>query len=99
MASTGDIFDQPPGGINCIRGKLADHVGDHLVLSSEAAVLVIYLGTESSYPRPPQSLNNSDDGVSYKSNATLNFPDDPSPTLSNFDVSSILVTSNFFLRL
>ena len=99
IASTGDIFDQPPGGINCIRGKLADHVGDHLLLSSEGAVLVIYPGTESSYPRPPQSLNNSDDGVSYKSNATLNFPDDPSPTLSNFDVSLILITSSFFLRL
>ena len=45
--------------MNWIRGKLADHVGDHVVLSSEGAVLVTYLGTESSYPRPPQSLNNS----------------------------------------
>ena len=39
--------------------KLADHVGDHVVLSPEEAVLLTSLGTESSYPRPPQSLNNS----------------------------------------
>ena len=43
-----------------IWGKLADHVEDHVVLSPEGAVLVTSLGTESSYPRPPQSLNNSD---------------------------------------
>ena len=48
---------------------------------------------------PPPYNARDDDGVSYKSNATLNFPDDPSPTLSNFDVSSILITSNIFLRL
>ena len=47
IAPTEDIFDQPPGGMSWIRGKLADHVGDHVVLSP---------GTESSYPRPPQSL-------------------------------------------
>ena len=42
-----------------IRGKLADHVGDHVVLSPEGAVLVTSPGTESSYPRPPHSLNGS----------------------------------------
>ena len=42
-----------------IRGKLADHVGDHVVLSPEEGVLVTSLETESSYPRIPQSLNNS----------------------------------------
>ena len=56
---TGDIFDQPPGGTSWIRGKLADHVRDHVVLSPEGAVLVTSPGTESSYPRPPQSLNSS----------------------------------------
>ena len=39
-----------------VRGKLADHVGDHVVLSPEGAVLVTSPGTKSSYPRPPQSL-------------------------------------------
>ena len=29
----GDLFDQPPGKMDRIRGKLADHVGDHVVLS------------------------------------------------------------------
>ena len=42
-----------------IRGKLADHVGDHVVLSPEKGVLVTSPGTESSYPRLPQALNNS----------------------------------------
>ena len=28
IVPTGDIFDQPPGGMSWIRGKLADHVGD-----------------------------------------------------------------------
>ena len=57
IAPTGDIFDQPSGGISWIRGKLAEHVGDHVVLSPEGAVLVTSPRTESSYPRPPQSLN------------------------------------------
>ena len=47
------IFDRPPGEMSWIRGKLADHVGDHVVLPPEGAVLVISPGTESSYPRPP----------------------------------------------
>ena len=59
IAPTGDIFDQPPGGMSWIRGKLADHVGDHVVLSPEEGVLVTSPGTESSYPRLTQSLNNS----------------------------------------
>ena len=42
-----------------IRGKLADHVGDHVALSPEGAVLVTSPGTKLSYPRPPQSLNPS----------------------------------------
>ena len=45
--------------MSLIRGKLADHVGDHVVLSPEGAVLVSSTGTESSYPRPPHSLNDS----------------------------------------
>ena len=59
IAPTGDIFGQPPGGMSSVRGKLANHVGDHVVLSPEGAILVTSTGTESSYPRPPQSLNNS----------------------------------------
>ena len=59
IAPNGDIFGQPPGGMSSVRGKLADHVGDHVVLSPEGAVLVTFTGTKSSYPRPPQSLNNS----------------------------------------
>ena len=54
MTSPGDFFDQPLGEM-----KLADHVGDHVVLSSEGVVLVNSSGTESSYPRPPQSLKHS----------------------------------------
>ena len=59
IAPTGDIFRPPPGGISWIRGKLADHVGDYVVQSPEEGVLVTSPGTESSYPRLPQSLNNS----------------------------------------
>ena len=59
ITPTRDIFDQPPGGMSWIRGKLADHVGDHVALSPEEGVLVTSPGTESSYPRLPQSLNNS----------------------------------------
>ena len=59
VAPIGDIFDQPSGGMSWIRGKLADHVGDHVLLSPEEAVLVTSPGPESSYPRPSQSLNNS----------------------------------------
>ena len=63
IAPTGDIFDQPPGQMRCIWGKLADHIGDHVVSSPEGAVLVTSLGTKLSYPRPPQSLNPSAVGV------------------------------------
>ena len=59
IAPTEDIFDQPPGGISWIRGKLANHVGDHVVISPEEGVLVSSPGTASSYSRLPQLLNNS----------------------------------------
>ena len=59
MAPTGDIFDQPSGRMSSIRGKLVDHLGDHVVLSPEGTVLATSTGTESLYPYPPQSLNNS----------------------------------------
>ena len=61
MAPTGDIFDQPPGRMSSIRGKHADHLGDHVVLSPEGTVLATSTETKSLYPRPPQSLNNSSD--------------------------------------
>ena len=61
IAPTGYIFDQPPGGMSWVRGKLAGHVGGHVVLSPEEGVLVTSPGTESSYPRPSQLLNNSDE--------------------------------------
>ena len=53
IAPTADIFDQPPSGMISIWGKLADFLGDHVVLSPEGAVLVTSSGTESSYHRPP----------------------------------------------
>ena len=56
---TGDLFGQPPGEMSSIRGKLADHGEDHVVLSPEGVVLVTSSGTESSYPRPPQLLKHS----------------------------------------
>ena len=59
IAPTGDIFDQPCGGVSWIVGKLADHVRDHVVLSPEDGVLMTSPGTESSYSRPPRSLNHS----------------------------------------
>ena len=43
----GDLFDQPPGDMNLIWGKLADHAGDDVVLSPEGVVLVPSPGTES----------------------------------------------------
>ena len=42
-----------------IWGKLADDIGGHVVLSPERVVLVTSSGTESSYPRPLQSLKYS----------------------------------------
>ena len=59
IVPTGDIFDKTPGEMSWIRGKLADHVGGHVVLSPEGAVLVTSPGTESSYSRSPHSLNDS----------------------------------------
>ena len=55
----GDMLDQYPGQMNSIRCKLADHVRGHVVLSPEKVVLMTSPGTESSYVRPPQSLNDS----------------------------------------
>ena len=49
----GDIFDQPLCEKCSIQTKLADHVGDHVVLSPRGAVLVTSPGTESSNPPPP----------------------------------------------
>ena len=46
IAPTGDIFGQPPGGMSSVRGKLANHVEDHVALSPEGAVLVTSTGTE-----------------------------------------------------
>ena len=70
IARTGDIFDPPPGGMSWIRGKLADHVGDHVVLSPEEGVLVTSPGTGSSYPRLRQSLNNSSILLEYVLDST-----------------------------
>ena len=61
IASPGDLLDQLPGEMNRVRGKLADHAGHHVVLSPEGVVFVPSPGTESSYPRPPQSLEHSAD--------------------------------------
>ena len=59
IAPPGDLFDKPPGEMNWIRGKLADHAGDHVVLSPEGVVFGPSPGTESSYPRHPQSSEHS----------------------------------------
>ena len=60
IAPPGVLFDQPPGEMSWIRGKLADHVRDHVVLSLEGVVLVTSAGPELSYyPPPPQSLKHS----------------------------------------
>ena len=73
IAPTGDIFDQPPSGMISIRGKVADHVGDHnIVLSSEGAVLVTSPGTESSYHIP--ALPNTSSLEIYKLYQVLYFP-------------------------
>ena len=63
IVPTGDIFDQPPGQMRYIRGKLGDHVGDHVVSSPQGSVLVTFPGTKSSYLCPPQSLNPSSGGA------------------------------------
>ena len=51
-APPGDLFGQPSGEVNWIRGKLTDYVGDHVILSPEEVVLVTFPRKESSYPRP-----------------------------------------------
>ena len=53
----GNIFDQPLGEMSWIRGKLANHVGDHIAIPLESAAMVTSLGTESSNTSPAHSLN------------------------------------------
>ena len=53
IAPPGDIFDQPPGDMSSIWGKLADHVGNHAALSPEGGVVATSPETELSYPCPP----------------------------------------------
>ena len=53
IVPTGNRFDQPPGQMRWIWVKLADHVGDHVVLFPEGAVLMNSTGTKLSYPCPP----------------------------------------------
>ena len=55
LVPPGDLFYQPPGKVSSIRGKLADQVGDHVVLSPEGVVFGTSPETESSYPRPPSN--------------------------------------------
>ena len=50
LSSPGDIFYQPSSEMSCLRGKLADQVGDLVVLSPEGAVLATCPRTESSNP-------------------------------------------------
>ena len=52
-----NIFEPSQRKYGIIWEKLADHVGNHVVLFPEGAVLVTFPGTESPYPRPPHSLN------------------------------------------
>ena len=51
--SRGDIFDRPRCERSSIWTKVADLVGDHVVLSSKEAVLVVSPGMESSLNPPP----------------------------------------------
>ena len=61
IAPTGDLFDQQsPREMSGVLGKLADHAGDHVVLSPKGVVLMTSSGTESSYPLPSQSLKHSE---------------------------------------
>ena len=60
------MLHQNSGEMSLLRVNLADHVEDHGVLSPEEAVLGTSPGTESSYPRLPQSLNDSGSEL-YKS--------------------------------
>ena len=59
IAPPGDLFDQPSVEMHSIWGKLANHIGDNVVLSPEEVILLIFPVTESLYPRPPQSLKHS----------------------------------------
>ena len=59
IAPPGDLYDQPSSERSRIWGKLAGLVGDHVILSPEGVILMTSPGTESSYPRLPQSLKHS----------------------------------------
>ena len=59
IAPPRDLLDQLLGERSCIRDKLGDHVENPVALSPEGVILVTSPGTESSYPRPPQSLKHS----------------------------------------
>ena len=73
-APPGDLFDQPPGEMSLIRGKLPDRVRDHAVLSLEGVVLVTSPGKESSYLRPPQSLKHSTGKTAFPPSASCANP-------------------------
>ena len=49
----GDILDQSAVNMSLFRGKLVNHVGDHVALSPEGVILINSPGMELSYPRPP----------------------------------------------
>ena len=53
IAPPGDIFDQPPGEMSSIQGKLADHVDDHAVLSPYFQhayfILIVGVGKRGEY--------------------------------------------------
>ena len=59
IAPTGDIYDQPPGEISWIRGKLADHVEDHAVSIPGRGCFGDLPGDGIVVSPPPQSLNDS----------------------------------------
>ena len=51
-----DVFDQPSCEKSSIRSKLADHVGDNVVLSPGGAVLLTATRRIVDPPPPPPSL-------------------------------------------
>ena len=59
IAPPGDLFDQPFVEMHSFWGKLANHLGDNVVLSPEEVILLTFPVTESLYPRPSQSLKHS----------------------------------------
>ena len=53
IAPPGNLCVRSPGEMSWILGKVADHVGDHVVLSPEGVVLVPSPGMDSSYISAP----------------------------------------------